>query len=393
MKSITFCDSKGDLMKPREYQFNTIKFLVENPRGLLLSPTSSGKSLILYTMIRWYQSLGKKKILLVVPTVTLVNQLYNDFDEYSFQDDWDVGENCHKISGSRPKNSDKEITISTWQGIFKQNKKYFSQFDCVLIDECHLADAKGLTSILEKSVNADVRIGCTGTLKEAKSHKLVMEGLFGPVFTSTTTKKMMDDGFASKLEIKCLLLGYNDEERKACTKANYASEIEYIVKNKRRNNFIKNLALRESKTGNILVLFNRKSHGEHLVDIISKHSDNVHLIYGKTHEDDRESIRKYTIKNTNNILVASYGVFSTGTNIPNLQSLIFAHPYKSEIKNLQSIGRVLRLDGITNKATLFDLADDLSWKTHQNYTLKHFNSRIELYNKQKFDYKIYSVKI
>lgn len=381
----------GELIENREYQDKSIAHCIKNPRSLLLSPTSSGKSLMIYYIVRWYQEQTEGKILIVVPTVNLTTQLYSDFEEYSLKDSWSTEKNTHKISAGIDKETKKKIVISTWQSIFNQPQSYFNQFEMLIVDEVHLATAKGLTGIAEKTINCHIKIGCTGTLKEAKCNKAVLEGLFGPVFVSSTTKELMDANFVSNLEVNCLLLGYSKEIKKIAKKAKYPDEINFLINNKNRNTFIRNLAIEESKEKNCLILFNLKAHGEFLYKICSEYNKNTHLIYGKTLADDRESIRKYTSKTNGNILIASYGVFSTGANIPNLQSLIFAHPYKSEIKNLQSIGRVLRLDGKDDKAVLFDLADDLSSGKWENYTLQHWKKRVGIYSQQKFNYKIYPI--
>jgi hypothetical protein len=91
--------------------------------------------------------------------------------------------------------------------------------------------------------------------------------------------------------------------------------------------------------------------------------------------------------------VASYGTFSTGINIRNLHNVVFASPSKSRIRNLQSIGRVLRKGENKVKATLYDIADDISYKSRKNYTLNHLIERIKIYNEENFNYEIVNIPL
>lgn len=381
---------------PREYQIDSFLHCMKSERALLLSPTSSGKSLVIYSLIRWHQQfLGKDKILILVPTTNLVTQMYNDFKDYSSKDtSWDVENNCHMIYSGKEKESEKKIYISTWQSLFRLGTPYFKKFGMVVGDEAHLCNAQSLKGILEKMTKCRYRFGTTGTITDSKTNKLVLEGLFGKTYQAITSKELMENKHISDLNIECLLLKYSDEERQLLKKATYKEEIDFIVSNKKRNEFICELAL--ARKGNVLVLFNYvEKHGKVLERILRsklKTDRNIFFIAGETSVEDRESIRQVT-EVENSIIVASSGVLSTGVNIKNLQSLIFAHPYKGKIRNLQSIGRVLRLDDKENKAILFDIVDDLSWKKHQNYGIKHWGERVKTYTNEKFEYNIREITL
>ena len=380
---------KNVKITPRDYQIASFMECVKNDRVLLLSPTSSGKSLVIYSLIRWYQKfLDNDKMLIVVPTTNLVSQMYGDFGDYSSHDkNWNVEKYCHKIYSGKAKNSKEQIYISTWQSLYRLPKEYFEQFSLIVGDEAHLATANSLKGILEKSTFCRYRFGTTGTLKDSKCNKLMLEGLFGKTYTAVTSKQLMDDKHISKLNIQCLQLEYPEEERETMKKATYQEEINFIVTHKKRNNFICNLALEQD--GNTLILFNYvEKHGKVLEKMLMDKDSNrqIFFIAGETDVEQREAIRKATEEEKNAIIVASSGVLSTGVNIKNLQYLIFAHPYKAKIRNLQSIGRVLRLDDKNNKAVLYDIIDDLHWKKYENYGLKHWKERLNIYLKEKFDY-------
>lgn len=380
---------------PRDYQIKSFTHCVKKERALLLSPTSSGKSLVIYSLIRWHQNfLDNDKILILVPTTNLVTQMYNDFLDYSSHDKWDGKGQCHMIYSGRDKKTDKQIVISTWQSLFRLGTPFFKQFGMVVGDEAHLCSATSLKGILEKMVSCRYRFGTTGTLTESRTHQFVLEGLFGKVYKAVTSKQLMKDKHISELKIQCLLMQYPDVEREMVKKATYKEEIDFIVSHTKRNNFICNLAL--DQTGNTLILFNYvEKHGKVLKKMMESKSKgrDIFFIAGETDVEERESIRAITEKCKDAVIIASSGVLSTGVNIKNLQSLIFAHPYKAKIRNLQSIGRILRLDDKNNQAVLYDIVDDLHWKKRDNYGLKHWRERVKIYADEKFDYSLKPVTV
>jgi superfamily II DNA or RNA helicase len=387
--------SQGKEISARDYQLSAAKHAIQKQRGILLSPTSSGKSLILYLMLRWHQQ-HKRKVLIIVPTTSLVKQMYGDFLDYSETDSsWDATSSVETISAGKPKNVASPIVISTWQSIHRQPEAYFSQFDVIMGDECHTYTSKSLTTIMNKAKNTYFRVGTTGTLDGSKTHMLVLTGLFGPVKNVITTKQLMDAGKIAELKITCLQLGYEDSERKAMKTMNYQQEIDWLVTHPKRNKFIANLALKQ--TGNTLVLFQYvEKHGKVLFDLLQeKKTDDrkVFFIHGKVDADIRENVRKIVEQEANAIIVASNGVFSTGTNLRNLHTIIFSSPSKSRIRNLQSIGRGLRRSDTKTSCKLFDIGDDLAWKNYKNFTLRHMIERIKIYSTEQFDYTVINVQL
>lgn len=380
---------------PRDYQLDAFVHAIRTRRSLLLSPTASGKSLIIYLLAGFLQHRGLKKGLIIVPTVSLVEQLTSDFKDYSETNGWDVNANIHKIYQGQEKDTNKFLTISTWQSLYKMPKQWFAQFDFVIGDEAHQFKAKSLTEIMTGLTNAKYRIGTTGTLDGTKTHRLVLEGLFGSVRKVITTKELMDAKHLAEFQIKCLLLRHSESICQAAKGFTYQQEIEYLVLNESRNRFISNLAV--SLDGNTLVLFQYvDKHGRILHKLIADKlgSDRkVFFVSGETDVDIREEIRGIVEKETNAIIVASFGTFSTGINIRNLHNIIFASPSKSRIRNLQSIGRGLRKSDTKESAQLFDIADDMRYKKHENYTLKHFAERIKVYNEEKFAFKVYKIEL
>jgi len=374
----------------RDYQLKSFIQAVRNKRLLLLSPTASGKSLILYLIIRYLQMADYKRGLLIVPTTSLVEQMYSDFASYGY----DSYQYCHRQYAGKDKHTNKFLTITTWQSIYKNEKDYFEQFDFVLGDEAHQFKAKSLTTILSGCTNTKYRIGTTGTLDGTQTHRLVLEGLFGPVYKATTTAELIDKGQLASFKIKCLILKYPDAICKEARSWDYNQEMEYIVKNNARNEFIRNLVM--SLEGNSLVLFQFvEKHGKILYELIKEKTGDrkVFFVHGGTDVEIRESIRAITEKESDAIIVASYGTFSTGVNIRNLHNIIFASPSKSRVRNLQSIGRGLRLGENKEQAVLFDVADDFRIGKFANFTLKHFAERVKIYDEEKFNYKFYNIEL
>ena len=380
-----YVDFLAQGIKPRPYQYQAVYQALRHYRKVILSPTGSGKSFMIYCITR-YLTADNQRTLIIVPTVSLVSQLYKDFIDYG----WDAEKHCHLIYSGQTKASKFPVVITTWQSIYKLPKKYFDDFTAVIGDECHTFKAKSLISIMTKLHDAKYRIGFTGTLDESMTNKLVLEGLFGLSDKIVNTSDLIKQGHLSKLKIKILLLKHNFIEFES-----YQEEMEYIVTHKNRNKFIRNLC--RDMQGNTLVLFNYvEKHGEPLYDIINSTVANerkVFFVHGGVEAEERENIRSITETQNNAIIIASYGTFSTGINIKNLHNIVFASPSKSRIRNLQSIGRVLRKGENKSQAVLYDIADDISKNNKNNFTLNHLKERIKIYNEEKFDYEIVPVNL
>jgi superfamily II DNA or RNA helicase len=370
--------------KIRDYQLKGIYSSLKFRRKLLLSPTGSGKSLIIYALVRWHL-LKNRDILIIVPTVSLVEQLYKDFQDYGWH-----AKDVYKIMGGVEKYTDESVVISTWQSIYKEPKRFFERFDVIIGDEAHQYKAKSLTGILTKCMDAKYRIGLTGTLDGMEAHQLVLEGLFGRVDRVTKTAELMKKGHLTPLKVRIVLLRHG-----WVPFDHYQQEMEYLCMHTRRSNFITNLAL--DLKGNTLILFNYiEKHGEPLWEMINNKVSKdrkIFFIHGGVDAYEREEARSICEREKDAIILASYGTFSTGINIKNLHNVIFASPSKSRVRNLQSIGRVLRKGDNKAQAMLYDIADDCS-KDHQyNYTLRHLSERIKIYDEESFDYEITKVNL
>ena len=369
-------------VRVRDYQYKAIYEALRYNRRLLLSPTASGKSLMIYALVRYHINVSRN-VLIVVPTTSLVEQMYKDFESYGWRT-----KDCHKIYAGADKYTDHNVIITTWQSIYKEPRKWFDRFDVVIGDEAHQFKAKSLTTLMSKLHKCKYRIGFTGTLDGANVNQLVLEGLFGRCSKVTKTNELIQQGYLAKLKVKIILLKHEEKIFEG-----YQDEIDYLVDHEGRNKFIRNLAV--DLKGNTLILFNYvERHGLPLYNLINSHTDKpVYFVHGGVDVEDREDVRQLTEQSDNAIIVASYGTFSTGINIKKLHNIIFASPSKSRVRNLQSIGRVLRKGENKSQATLYDIADDISTDRGNNYTLNHLMERVKIYNEEKFDYEIINVKI
>jgi superfamily II DNA or RNA helicase len=376
--------SKADLT-PYEYQIDTVYECLRYNRKTVLSATSSGKSFMIYCIAKYYLMKGLR-ILCVFPTTSLIHQMYKDWETYGYDSD----NNIHMIYAGQDHKTKLPVTYSTWQSIYENPKSFYDNYDVIMVDECHSVKSKSLINIMKNCLDIKYRFGFTGTLTNNDDGKAVNEltitGLFGPSYKAINTKELIEKGRAAKLDIKCLVLKHKEQKF-----SNFEDEVQYLITNEKRNKYIKNLAL--SLKGNTLLIFSRvETHGEILYNLIKDEigiNRKVFFVHGGVEAKEREAVREIVEREDNAIIVASYGVFSTGISIKNLNNIIFGFPSKGKIRVLQTIGRGLRKSKTKDKAVLYDIADDCG----RNYTLNHFIERVKLYNEEEFEYDIYKIDL
>lgn len=374
--------TQGMPIDPYDYQMESLYLGIKYNRMVVLAATSAGKSLIAYMLTRYYEMLSNedgKKILILVPSQMLVEQMYNDFIDYSSANGWDVKDNCHIIMEGRPKNANKMVYISTWQSIFDEDEEYFKQFGRIINDETHLASAKSITNIMNNATNAYQRVGMTGTLKAEKIHPILVMSLFGPIKRVVTTKQLIDAGRATEVHINMLQYNYTEEEREYVSQCSYQKEIEFLVGHKARCRSIAILA--SLIKGNTLIMFDRLEHIENVQRELQKmtHKKSVYVITGDVDKDERGAIKAIAEREDGVIVLGTAGCVSTGLSIKKLRNLVFAHPSKSIIKTLQAVGRIIRLHNEKGDAQVYDIVDNFSYKDKPNYALKHSLERWSIY--------------
>jgi superfamily II DNA or RNA helicase len=375
-----------------DYQLKYIHHALNANRAVLLSPTSSGKSLMLYSITRILSdnNLVDGKILVIVPDVGLIHQMFGDFANYSNKqiNEWNVLQKVHCIYAGQQKDTDKQIVVSTYQSLMTiEDPEYFKQFEAVFVDECHLAKANVIKGIMEKCTEAWVKIGLTGTLDGEAVNELLITGLFGPPVEFIKTHQMIEMGAATRLEIKPIFFVYDDVIKEQMSGCDYKSEIRFLVNSKSRNRELVELAA--SLPGNTLILGNYIEHGQLLTDLIRDRVDwEVINIDGRIDGKIRKEMQDHIGTLDKSTTIATYKTLSTGVNVKNFHNIIFAHPSKGRIRILQSIGRGLRKHESKDKITLYDVVDDLRFKGIVNYAVTHFAARMATYAQQKFNVAI-----
>mgnify|MGYP000173223550 CR=1 FL=1 len=380
--------SGGKSITPHDYQYEAVYQAIKFNRRTFISATSSGKSLMIYAMCRYYIS-QNKKCLLICPTVQLVSQMYADFNDYSSNNGWDSEKNIHKIYAGQDKTSDMIMTIATWQSLAGMTSQLLCQYEVVIVDETHTAAAKCLADILENCTHAKVKIGLTGSLTKSKTNSMVIKGLLGDIVKISSAKDLIERGLLSEIKISAIMLNYSKDTKKSLKKADYKTEIDFLTSHEKRNKFIRNLAL--SLKGNTLILFNFvEGHGELLKELFYQKTGDklIRFIHGDIDVDFREDTRKELEENENIVILASFGTTKQGVNFKNLKNIIFAHPTKSIVTVLQSIGRGLRKVSGKTHVHLYDIGDKLADTKKKNHTYDHFAERLSIYAEQEFEYKL-----
>lgn len=359
---------------PKEHQYEgALKSLIYK-RGIIEHATSSGKSLTI-ALICMYALKNNicEKILIIVPSVGLVEQMTSDFLDYGVPEEY-----LGKFYGA-VKDTDPKIIISTWQSMCRQTE-LIGEFDGIIADEAHGQKANVVRTIAEKANNAIIRLGCTGTMPDEKSNRWLVEGLFGPVLHQVTAKYLIDNEYAADIHIKIPFIEYSEEIVKKLKGLPYDEEKKWLESCEKRNKIIQKITEKHiEKDHNVLILVDHIDHAKILEEKIRLLSNaDVHIVTGAVDPEKREKIRNYTNVNKKVVLIATYGVFSTGISIKRLHSIIFASAGKSKIKTLQSVGRGMRLHHEKTNLILYDIGDALP------FSEKHLKVRIQMYDKAQF---------
>jgi len=362
-------------LKPYPYQKDCISACFKYTKGIIRSATASGKSLVISYIV--YTLLNKKKskvnrALVVVPTKQLVEQFYKDMIvEYG------IPENLIGRVYQKYKHWDKPITISTWQSISRNHDK-LPNYEVVIMDECHGVKSVELKKILSKVTRAYYRLGFTGTLHSDELDNWNTKSYLGPVIREYPSGLLAEEGYISKCSVKMLNIEYQQDEWEGV----YNDVKDEVFVNEYRNELLKMLV--GEIDHNVLVLVGKvEKEGEFLYDQLSSIPDKeVVFLSGRDDVDLREEWRERCKKETNIVMIATYGIFTMGLNIPNLKYLILAAPFKSKIRVLQSIGRSLRKHSNKEKgAIVFDIVDQTK------YFGKYGDIRVRYYDQEGFDVK------
>jgi len=362
---------KYDLtLKPRFYQKESINICLKHTKGIIRSATASGKSVVISYIIKTLlenKKSGVKRVLLFVPTVSLVEQFYSDMIEYG------MDKNLIGRVYTKRKEWDMPITISTWQSLMNNHDK-IPNYDCIISDEVHQAKSHELKRILVKAVNANYRLGFTGTLHSSELDNWNVKSYLGPVLKEYSSGFLAEKGFISKCNVHILGVGYNDEN----IEGTYDEVKDIVFTNDYRISTIRSLV--DNLDHNVLVLVGKvEKEGDFLVKELEGINKEVVFLSGRDSVEEREKWRSEMVNRKDIVLIATYGIFAQGINIPNLKYTVLAAPFKSKIRVLQSIGRNLRMhENKKHGAHIFDIHDRVK------YLEKHGDVRYRFYDGEKF---------
>lgn len=369
----------------RDYQKECIEIALNSGSGVIVLPTSAGKTLVMATLVNSIQNqvAGNFKTLILVPDITLVEQTYGDFIQYGIASQY-----ITKWTGSNKPDLSSSIIVANSQILLseKQDLSLLDQIQLLIIDEVHKLKHTNKISKLTGKIPAKMRYGLTGTMPDDKLDRWNIIGQLGDVLYQKKSIDLRQQNYISNVKVIVLRIEYlNPPYIEASNSSNptaaYEQELEFLQSNNFRNQTIINLVNVLPK--NTLIMVDRIAHGEILLQQLKSNTKkNVHFICGAVDVEERERVRGLMESNDDIICVAISKIFSTGVNIRNLHYIIFASIGKAKTKIIQSIGRSLRLHHSKKQATIFDIGDNM------RYGSNHLAERLELYSSESIPYDI-----
>ena len=365
-------------LTPRDYQIDSAASALNKGRGIIVLPTSAGKTLTIALMASTAFKTKMYKTLVLVPNIQLVEQTYQDFLDYGI----DIS-SISKWTGNYDY-QETDIVIANNQILLseKQDTTVIKNFNMLIVDECHkLASAEKITKLV-KNLNCKHVFGFTGSLPSEQFNVWTLNRIFGPVLYHKKSIELRENHFISKVRVVALELEYKNvphftKSNMSDPTAGYEEEITWLHTNNFRNNIIQKLV--KNLNTNTLILVDRIVHGEYLLNFLQANLDckQIFFIQGSVDVQERENVRQIMENQTGIVCIAISKIFSTGISIKNLHNVVFAAIGKARIKIIQSIGRSLRLHETKNIATIFDIADN-----NLTYGNKHYTERKEIYTNE-----------
>jgi superfamily II DNA or RNA helicase len=388
-------DIKGPFV-PHDSQVDAFKACIDNGRNIVLAPTSNGKSYIIHGLNAYYTK-RKFKTLIVINRSQLVLQLQENFvQEYGAD---------YTVSTIYDENQDTDIVISTWQSLQNTDARWFEQFDVLIADEVHGFKAKSLVSLVDKCSHIAYRHGFTATLdNDSQTDAYALEGMFGRPIRTITLKEQIDQGISARPIVFVCMINYPVTDRRelvsdikriraqAATEGRtvtealpFQIEAKFLENHEGRNALIQKLVM--SQKGNTFVAFKNQEHGKILLEKIKEVVTDKPIFFanGTVKKEKRFEMQKTIQGLKESVAVVSFGTFSTGVNITNLNNLIIASQLKSAITVPQMVGRMIRLTEGKTTANVIDICDDLSSGDSKNVFYRHFDERMKFYVKNGFD--------
>jgi superfamily II DNA or RNA helicase len=379
--------SKIDGFTYYDYQEDSLNEFIKNGRGISLVATGGGKALIAGGLCKTFlDHYPHFKIIIVVPNVSLLNQLY-----YSFLDEFGISCISRWGDGKLPDLS-QNILIANSQILtsdIKATLAVVGNYDVVIVDEVHtINEKKNKISKVVHNITTPFKFGLTGTLPDSIMAGWNVIGKIGPIVYEKTSYELRKQGTITDVKIKMVLCqhervpvfltGPNPTDK-------YNAEYDYVINYAPRNDVIKKLC--DKLVGNTLIVVDRLDYISVLKKLLEGGDKKIFVITGDTPTSERTEIQNTMDKEDGIICVAMSKCFSTGISIKNLHYAIFAYMGKGGVKTVQTIGRTVRKHSSKEVAVIFDIADNLE------YSRKHAKERLQIYKEQKIEYSITKIKI
>ena len=397
---------EGKEIKPRDYQIEAAWKIIKFRYSVSEMATSSGKTLIAFMIFSFLKQKGYiRKFLMIVPSTNLVFQGNDDFIDYGIDE---LGVRIQQIGGGSKLREGCDLIIGTFHSLVKKEEDFFEEIDAVFVDEAHHTNSMSIKKIMSKCMGTGWRFGLTGTLtKRGSADHLTIQQFLGPVIVEISPDFLFRHKHATPVSIKVVIMDWLDDSIKdklAQLKANsqnlegneiYNIERKLVIESEKRLAYIVDFISKTSK--NSLVLFQsvKDEYGKQIWNRLREINPDKEVFYvdGETDENLREEYKTRMSSGENKILVATFGTFATGISINNLHNIFLVESYKSEVLIKQSLGRGMRkMDG-KEKVNVIDFVDDFSSAKYVNYLMKHGDARIQIYKNEKFQYKIFKVKL
>ena len=373
---------EGQNIVLHDHQVEAVNTCLENMHGLLLAATSSGKTAICAALSKKVQEYGRS--IIIVPSVDLVQQTFADYDMVGL----DVG-----VFYGDKKEFNHKHTITTWQSLnslWKKTKKneipmskqdvhdFIDGVVCVICDECHGCAGEALQTILgEVMSHIPIRWGMTGTIPKDEVLANKIKCNVGEIAYTISAKSLQDKHILSTCNINTIRL------KSKMKFESYQDELKYLVTDRKRMEFVADLIQAISSSGNTLVLVDRIEAGELLCEFLG--IPKSEFVRGATNKKTRESQYGEIRWADNKILIATFGVASTGISISRLYNVVLIEPGKSFIRTIQSIGRGLRKAQDKDHVEIYDICGT------NKYTARHSRERITYYKEVEYPYNITTV--
>lgn len=379
--------------KPYDFQTTALKTCLNNTRCLIKMCTGSGKSLVI-AMLAYILVKSGYRGLLLVPNINLLEQFRSDIESYNLKY---LLDNLELLGGGSKAQFNKPLLISTWQSLMNADKR---DFDFIIADECHRYSSDVTSEIISELSDTKMRWGFTGTIPDEPVDKMILEGLFGPVFNLVTARQLIDRGLGTPININTIWLNYSGDTLRGL-RNQYQTALKALKEYEPRNNLIASLADKlANEKQNTLVLYSHTEHGKTLFRKIVKlkypelsitdkditgaksfekqQQLGVYFINGEDDAKTREATRKALAGANGAILVSNYAILGTGINIKSLHNLVMASPLKSYTTITQSIGRGIRLHESKAKFNVFDIVDNTNIRGTGGVFVRQYEHRLKL---------------